>query len=73
MLDQFKQGKTHICFVVKIDNDTDGDPVREIVGIVTLEDVIEEIIQSEIIDETDRIREFLFLSTGKEMRRKKRK
>eukprot|EP00051_Salpingoeca_urceolata_P030714 m.9420 g.9420 ORF g.9420 m.9420 type:complete len:769 (-) comp3508_c0_seq2:283-2589(-) len=54
MLDFFRQGKTHICFVIAITTG-DGDPYREVVGIVTLEDVIEEIIQAEIIDETDRI------------------
>lgn len=61
MLDQFKLGKTHMCLVIKVDSDTDRDPVRRIIGIVTLEDVIEEIINAEIIDETDRLRMFRHL------------
>merc|ERR1719201_1240479 len=55
MLNLFKLGRTHMVMVMSINTDVDTDPVREIVGIATLEDVIEEIIQAEIIDETDRV------------------
>lgn len=53
MLNEFKKGRSHMAFVRRVNNEEDGDPFYQLIGIVTLEDVIEEIIQSEIIDETD--------------------
>ncbi|CAH1783100.1 unnamed protein product [Owenia fusiformis] len=55
MLEEFKKGKSHIAFVQRVNNEGEGDPFYETIGIVTLEDVIEEIIQSEIVDETDTV------------------
>jgi len=46
MLNEFQTGKSHMATVT--DNST-----GELVGIITLEDVIEELIQEEIEDETD--------------------
>jgi len=53
MLDEFKKGRSHMAFVQIVNNEGEGDPFYETIGVVTLEDVIEEIIQSEIVDETD--------------------
>lgn len=46
-------GKSHLAVVQRVNSEGEGDPFYEVMGIVTLEDVIEEIIKSEIVDETD--------------------
>jgi len=43
----------HLGVVVEYDNTSEKDPKAKAVGIITLEDIIEEMIQEEIIDETD--------------------
>ncbi|KAI9545891.1 Metal transporter cnnm4 [Dissostichus eleginoides] len=48
-----RQGKSHLAIVQKVNNEGEGDPFYEVLGLVTLEDVIEEIIKSEILDESD--------------------
>uniref|UniRef100_A0A8C8RJA9 Metal transporter n=1 Tax=Pelusios castaneus TaxID=367368 RepID=A0A8C8RJA9_9SAUR len=53
VLEEFKRGKSHLAIVQKVNNEGEGDPFYEAIGLVTLEDVIEEIIKSEILDESD--------------------
>eukprot|EP01094_Clydonella_sp_ATCC50884_P029205 TRINITY_DN9064_c0_g2_i2.p1 TRINITY_DN9064_c0_g2~~TRINITY_DN9064_c0_g2_i2.p1 ORF type:complete len:514 (+),score=231.20 TRINITY_DN9064_c0_g2_i2:349-1890(+) len=53
MLKEFKAGQSHIAVVRHVNDKGDGDPFYENTGIITLEDVIEEILQEEIVDETD--------------------
>ncbi|XP_003738706.1 metal transporter CNNM4 [Galendromus occidentalis] len=53
MLTEFRKGRSHLVLIRAIIQSVDRDPLYRLVGIVTLEDVIEEIIQAEIHDETD--------------------
>lgn len=53
MLHEFKRGQSHLALVRRVNSDGPGDPFYENLGICTLEDVVEEILQDEIIDETD--------------------
>lgn len=54
VLRELKQGRSHMALVRDVNkNDSDQDPFYEIKGIITLEDVIEEILGDEIVDETD--------------------
>lgn len=49
----FSPGNSHMAIVQKVNNEGEGDPFYEVLGLVTLEDVIEEIIKAEILDESD--------------------
>ena len=54
LFNEFKSGvKGHMAFVQDVRNEENSDPWYQTVGLVTLEDIIEEIIQQEIVDETD--------------------
>jgi len=53
LLEKFKKGAFHMAIVQQVNNEGPGDPFYEVIGIITLEDVIEEIIKAEIVDETD--------------------
>lgn len=52
LLGYFKKGLTHIGIVTKtIPGEGGRDPYKKVIGIVTLEDIIEDIIQEDIEDE----------------------
>ena len=51
IMHEFKLGKSHLGIVESV---IEGQQVP--IGIITLEDLIEELIQQEIIDETDQVR-----------------
>lgn len=53
MLKYFQTGRTHIALVKEVQHCGSGDPFYEIKGMLTMEDVIEELIHSEIFDEYD--------------------
>lgn len=52
-LNTFKKGGTHMGLVRKTEFLDDKNPAFTILGVLTLEDVMEEILQEEIVDETD--------------------
>lgn len=53
MLKYFQTGKSHIALVQEVQQRPHGDPIYEVKGLVTMEDVIEELIHNEIFDEFD--------------------
>lgn len=59
--EEFKKGETHLAFVYDVVSQPDKDPINVCIGIVTLEDIIEELVQMEIYDEFDDKKESKFL------------
>lgn len=53
LLDKFQTGKSHLCIVFKTQIDEGNNMKSRVVGIITLEDVLELLIQEEIWDEAD--------------------
>ncbi|KAF1313276.1 putative membrane protein, partial [Globisporangium splendens] len=53
LLHTFKSGSTHLVLVKQVQYTDDNEAFEQLVGIVTLEDVLEEILQDEILDEGD--------------------
>lgn len=55
VLQFFKRGEFQMAIVTQVFEDPEGmaDPVLKKVGIITLEDIIEELLQEEIEDERD--------------------
>jgi metal transporter CNNM len=53
VLRELKGGRSHMALVRDVVTNTDKDPYYEIKGIITLEDIVEEILGQEIVDETD--------------------
>lgn len=53
VLERFKKLRAHLALVRGVEYNEDGDNTYKIVGVVTLEDILEEILQSEIVDEFD--------------------
>lgn len=54
VLRELKLGRSHMALVRDVNNENESqDPFYEVAGIITLEDIIEEILGAEIVDETD--------------------
>lgn len=53
MFEEFRMGETHLAFVTEVVQQDDQDPYVLCVGIITLEDILEELVQMEIYDEFD--------------------
>lgn len=61
ILDEFQRGQTHLAVVTdfwreysrSVHTGRDADPLWAIIGIISIEDVLEEILQEEIFDERD--------------------
>ena len=51
VLSYFKEGGTHLAIVTKLETNEGREPYLKKVGLVTLEDILEVILGSDIVDE----------------------
>ena len=51
VLSYFKEGGTHLAVVTKVETEDKQDPKLKKLGLVSLEDIIEEVLDAEIEDE----------------------
>ena len=49
----FKKGQSHMAVVTKVDQVEDKDPELKMIGIITLEDIIEELVDNKDDDDGD--------------------
>ncbi|CAM4842949.1 unnamed protein product, partial [Rotaria magnacalcarata] len=69
LMQEFLKSRWHIALVQELRNEEDNvDPVYVTVGVITLEDVIEEMLQREIIEEAD-----FFTDNRRKIQRKRAK
>ncbi|CAG9531580.1 unnamed protein product [Cercopithifilaria johnstoni] len=71
MLDEFKTGNYHLAVVENVHTLYDrkmSRQTKDLIGIVTLEDIVEEILQSEIIDESDSVVDNIYRSKRKRVK-----
>ena len=62
LFEEFRKGESHLAFVKEVFQPADKDPYDCIVGIVTMEDILEELVQMEIYDEFDDKKESKFIN-----------
>lgn len=53
LFELFRTGQTHLAFVQELIQNQDKDPYYQYIGIITLEDILEALVQMEIYDEFD--------------------
>ncbi|XP_015752012.1 PREDICTED: DUF21 domain-containing protein At5g52790-like [Acropora digitifera] len=61
LMDRFQTGKSHLCVVHRTQINEGNQLISRVVGIITLEDVLESLIQEEILDEADITRDLELL------------
>ena len=61
VLEYFKHGGSHLAIVTKVETEDRKDPYLKKIGLITLEDIIEEILGAEIVDEFEGAKEELRL------------